>query len=653
MGRRLGLIIGINSYQDATFRPLQFAENDARALAQWLTHSQGGKWVPSDLLLLQGSQATHEEVEPLITELCLNEARPDDLVFIYFAGHAFLDQVSGDGYLAFANTRYQQPATGLHLWSLARQAIGPSRAAQILVILDCFQTGSVWSMKRSSPYDSRPLLGSMLLSALQQTEGRMFLCSCRGNELAQEVGEKNVGLLVHRMILGLGGPASDPATGQTSLQRLHPLLFNKLGEQQRPQLFGQDSRPLVLVGDMPPLPTSRSVQSPAGSFPTTVPPGSNGQRSQSASSGQLVAQTQTQAAQYRSSTGKFPPEMSPTTSGLLSPQMPAMNVGQALQQMSPTTSGLLPPQMSMTNSGQLPRQMSPASSGQLPLSGAEQQRQQQSIMLLNSARQLVQMQKPIEALQYVDQALLVAPTNTSALILKSQILGTVGRFQEALATVEQILPVEANNALVWSMGAALLTNMGRLEEALPAVERSLELDPNNPETLTIKATILASLSALQDINSDQPSRLKASPPRKRGGPRSVAIGMSIQLFALIIGGLGAGLLVLAPSLPIIVPFLLESFGLAVLCVNAARGCYLYGFVRFLLVLLLCGLTAGILGAGYRFGYNRLVATVIARPVLLIPVLSAGFWLALAATLPLLTAFGGLIGGLVVGVRRRR
>src|SRR5207249_303492 len=134
-----------------------------------------------------------------------------------------------------------------------------------------------------------------------------------------------------------------------------------------------------------------------------------------ASSGQLVAQAQTQTAQSRPSRGKLPSEM------------------------SPTTSGLLPPQMTKTNSGQLPRQTSPGSSGQLPFSGAEQQRQQQSTMLLNSARQLVQMQKPIEALQYVDQTLLVAPTNTSALILKGQILGTVGRFQEALAAVEQVL----------------------------------------------------------------------------------------------------------------------------------------------------------------------------------------------------------------------
>src|SRR5437763_9014999 len=176
MGRRLGIIIGINSYQDPAFRPLQYAENDTRALAQWLVNTKGGNWAPADVQHVLGAYATRELVETLITHTCTHVAGPGDLVFVYFAGHAFLDEASGDGYLALANTRYQQPSTGLHLWSLARQAIGPSRAAQVLVILDCFQTGSVWSMKRSTPYDSKPLLGSTLLSALQQTEGRMFLC---------------------------------------------------------------------------------------------------------------------------------------------------------------------------------------------------------------------------------------------------------------------------------------------------------------------------------------------------------------------------------------------------------------------------------------------------------------------------------------------
>src|SRR5437868_5396878 len=115
MGRRLGLILGINQYQDATFRRLQFAETDARALAQWLVNTRGGNWAPADLQLVLGAQATRELTVSLISQVCLDVAEPGDLVFIYFAGHASLDVTSGEGYLALANTRYQNPTTELHL----------------------------------------------------------------------------------------------------------------------------------------------------------------------------------------------------------------------------------------------------------------------------------------------------------------------------------------------------------------------------------------------------------------------------------------------------------------------------------------------------------------------------------------------------------
>ena len=100
MGRRLGIIVGANSYLDPAFRPLQYAENDARALAQWLVNTKGGNWAPSDVQHVQGAYATRELVESLITQTCMHVAGPSDLVFVYFAGHAFLDETSGQGYLA-------------------------------------------------------------------------------------------------------------------------------------------------------------------------------------------------------------------------------------------------------------------------------------------------------------------------------------------------------------------------------------------------------------------------------------------------------------------------------------------------------------------------------------------------------------------------
>jgi tetratricopeptide (TPR) repeat protein len=592
LARRLGLIIGINQYQDTTFRPLQFAETDAKALAQWLVNTRGGKWLPSDVQLVLGPQATRELAESLIMQVCLNEAMTDDLILIYFAGHAFVDASGGDGYLALANTYYQQPNTALHLFSLVRNAMARSRAAQIVLVLDCFQTGSAWNMQRTSPFDYKPLLGQPLLQGLQQMQGRLLYCSCRGNESTPEAGGSNLGILLHSTIVGLSGPAVDPATGQVTLQRLHAFLSSSLSPQYLPQVFGQEQRPIVLVGDVPsPIPDAQGEHASAA-----VPP-SNPWRT--------------------------------------APQQASNSPLERFPQGSVATATATP-------------QMSPTTSGELALSVLEKNRQQQCMALVNQARQLVQTQNLTEALNALERVLQIAPTFTDALILKGQILGTSGRFQEALAAIQQAVQADPNNALAWSMLAALLANLGQFQEALSAIDRSLALDPNNPETPAVKETILTRQQLVEQSEKIQAAALA----KKRGGPLSFFLSACLQIFALFIGAIGTSLLLIEPQLPIIMPFVLASLGLSVLCVNAARGSYLYGFTRLLLTLITSLIAVGIVGALYKFGYNWIANKVVANPPLIVSVVFLGIWLVAATGVPFLAAIGGFIAGLVARARRK-
>ena len=602
MGRRLGLLIGIDNYLDTAFRPLQYAEADTGILAQWLINSRGGNWNPSDIQVVSGTQATKEWIESLLIQLCVHTAEPDDLVLIYFAGHAFVDGARGDGYLACTNTTYQQPASGIHLLSLVREAIVRSRAAQVILLLDCFQTGIAWNRRRTSPFDFQPLLGQTLMQGLQQTQGRIVYCSCRGNDLALEVGEKNLGKLMYRTIIGLSGPAVEPTTGQITLQKLHSYLTKTLDTQQAPQIFGQEPRPIVLAGEMPAL--APAEQNAYAASPAMAP---------------------------------LPPAPS---SGLVTFQ----GIGEDESLIGPIAQGA-----GATTSGQL----SPSTSGQISLELVEQNRQQQCMKLLQQARQLVQMQHLPEALNIVDQVLQMAPTFVDALTLKGQILGATGHLQEAMEVVEQLLQVEPNDALAWSMRAALLTNMGQLQEASSAIERSIALNPNNPETQAIRDTIRANLASMPYMGRNR--QFSTTPGRVPG--RDSALGFllnaGIQILALIIGIAGAFILILQPHIPIIVAFFLESMGLATLCVTAARGAYLYGIGRLVFTIVLCLAAAGILGGLYRFGYHWLVGKVEAFPPLIVPLLFLGFWLIAAAVLPLLVGLGGFIGGVALGVRRTR
>ncbi len=594
MGKRLGIIIGINNYQDTAFQPLKFAENDARALAQWLVNSRGGNWNPSNVQLLLGDQATSKLARSLIAQSSLNMVDHDDLIFIYFAGQAFVDETNEEGYLAFVDTLMSQPAKTQSILSLFNQTILPSSAAQIVLVVDSFQTGSVWNKRKTSQFDFKPLLGATLQHSLNQAQGRLLYCSCRGNEHASEVGEKSIGKLLYHMILGLSNQADSDA-GQVTLQNLHALLLSSLNKQHQPQVFGQDHRPIVLVGEMPAF--------------------GNRQESISVSPLSSSVQYSNQASQLMSNKG---------------------------------TEHYAESSISIAHA-----QKSTATLGQSSIEILEQNRRKQCVKMLNQAQQQVQMQNIPAALNIIENILQIAPDFVDALIVKAQLLGTNGYFQDALAAANQILHVDPDNALGWSIYATLLANLGQLHEASSAIDRSLALNPNNPEALALRDAIFSNLARSSFPEQDFRFQSTSTSASKQGGVKSFFISAIIQIFALLAGMIGASSRLIRPQLPIIIAFFLESIALAILCVNAAIGTYVYGIKRFLLILAISLITLGILGALYRFGYHWLINRVIALPPLIVPVLFLGFWLVTAAILPLLLAVGGLLSGVIIGTRRKR
>lgn len=583
MSRRLGLIIGVNQYQDSALRPLNYAENDARALAQWLVNTKGGNWSPAHVQHVQGAHVTKELVESLISQMCLQIAEPDDLALIYFAGHAFVDDQSGDGYLALSDTTIARPATGLHLVSFANHVLTRSRAGHILLILDCFQNGRSWTTRRSSMGDAKPLLGPALLQLLQQHPNRLIMCSCRGNEKAPETGERNIGFFIHRMIVGLCGPAIDAQTGTSTLQQLHSYLFSALGEQQRPQLFGNGQTPLYLVGS-PPEPST-----PPAAAPSMTPP----------------------------------------------MQMAGKNTNGSLKSQSMASA-------TATLTGTSPNRNT---SGQLVSPSVEQQCQQ----LLAQAQQLTQEQQFQNALDVLDRILRLNPASRTALIMKGQILGTLGRVQDAQATVEELLKHDPQSALGWSMQAVLLNNTGQYQTALNAIERSLELDANNPESYAIKNNIMASMAMVQSRETPKKEQKQETTQPAKG--IAVFLGIIIQIVSFSLGSAGLALLILMPHLPALIGLGLISLSLALLCVNAWRGSYRYGAVYLIPNLFITLVAGGLLAGLYKFGYQRVLVLLKSHYELLIPMLFLVIWLAVVALVPfILSILGSLAGALT---RKRR
>jgi tetratricopeptide (TPR) repeat protein len=592
MSRQLGLIIGINQYQDPTFRPLQFAENDARALAQWLVNDKGGNWEPANVQLLQGKYSTYELVQSLISQLCLQMTSANDFIFLYFAGHAFVDDRSGEGYLALTNTRPGDPSTSIPLSLLIDTMMARSPASQILVILDCFQTGQRWSMTRSSPTDFTPLFAPALFNSLQQQRDRALLCTCRGNDRLPESGEQVLGTFARRMIVGLCGPAIDPTSSLITFQGLMTFLNSMTSEQQRPQLFGQFTSPLMLTG----------IAAASNPALAQVPPTAAAQMPGVVSP---AAPNATQQPQYQPI-----PYATPAATAQLSPSAPD------------------------------PRVASP--------DRGEAQRQQVAQMM-SQAQHYAQAQGFGEALNILAGILRIDPQNIPALTLQSQILGTMGHTQEAIASVEQIMQLEPANSASWSLRAVLLSNAGQYQAALSDIERSLELNPDNPETYALKTNIMSRLASAQHKQVEKPPY---TPPQKEE-PYSFLLGAILQMVSFIAGIAGLALLILRPAIPMYVGLALASFALAILVVNSARGSYRYGIARLLFTIFLCLLAGGAIGAAYKIGMGTIISLLRTRPSALVPLLFLAIWLALAASLPLVSALIGFLAGLPARMRNKK
>ncbi len=248
MEHRYALIVGIDNYNDAThFIPLPFAQADARALHELLIDPERGGWNAEDVVFLSGDAATRDEIESQLRDLCLVRAQAGDLVLFYFAGHAFLDPATGDGYVALRTTQADRPVTGLHVPTFVDHYLYDSKAGDILTILDIAHTGAGWRQQKKQD-DISLLFGRSLLD-LPRTSGRVIIISRRSGEVSQGEMAQGHGLFMAHVLAALEGEAANPRTGRITLGTLYDYLDEKMDwdTTQYPEKFGFERGSMVLI----------------------------------------------------------------------------------------------------------------------------------------------------------------------------------------------------------------------------------------------------------------------------------------------------------------------------------------------------------------------------------------------------------------------
>jgi WD40 repeat protein len=212
-GRAYVVTVGVNAYENRGW-DLRFAASDARLAQQALCEglNQSGEFADvSGVSLISDARpaahagpATKANIKAALVKIA-DQARPEDLVIVYYAGHGYADQ-SGNYFLFTSDTgpgQRKEITRELLRHSISSQELSiwltHVDAGEIALIIDaCHSAGTV---KGEAGADFKPgPMGSRGLGQLAYDKGMQILAASQADDLAFEAAALEHGLLTYALM---------------------------------------------------------------------------------------------------------------------------------------------------------------------------------------------------------------------------------------------------------------------------------------------------------------------------------------------------------------------------------------------------------------------------------------------------------------------
>ena len=209
--KRWAVVIGVSDYQDEGITDLAYADDDAQAVYDFLRSPAAGLGgIPeSNIELLLNEQATTRNVRSALTTF-LRQSTPDDVIFIYIAGHGAPDPYRPDDlYILTHDTEVGDlPATAIPM-NLVNDAMQDAYAYNKVLITDACHSAGVGANTRSNSYNQ---INSAFLDYMNASSGGFVaFTASSASQLSQE-GEQyggGHGVFTYYLLEGLNGAADD------------------------------------------------------------------------------------------------------------------------------------------------------------------------------------------------------------------------------------------------------------------------------------------------------------------------------------------------------------------------------------------------------------------------------------------------------------
>lgn len=236
-GTKRALVIGISDYQEKELK-LNFADNDAYLFKDYLTKIE--KVSEDNISFLANEKATFAQIILELKNL-LNIVNPDDLVYIYFAGHGDVVDDFGEkeGFLlaADANASQEYYSGGSISLSFLNDKVVPKiidKGAKVVMILDACKSG--FKYKDSSIKNMRTVQAIF--------ENSTNFLSCGPDELSYESDDINHGYFTYYLVKGLLGNADKNADNKLQYNEIDDYLYENVNNTVSKK-YKQNQTPII------------------------------------------------------------------------------------------------------------------------------------------------------------------------------------------------------------------------------------------------------------------------------------------------------------------------------------------------------------------------------------------------------------------------
>ncbi len=226
------VIIGISDYQEPLIPDLKYADQDAKAFAEWLRTPAGGN-VPDEYIFLHTNKEATNAQMIMSLDWLIEESREGDRAFIYFSGHGDVERVTkyNNGYLLGYDSPPAVYGAGAFAVNYLKDIIATlsDNGVQVFLISDACRAGKL----AGSSANGSQVTASRLA---QQFANEIKILSCQPDEFSIE-GEQwggGRGCFSYHLENALYGFADKNKDAEINLMELGRYLEDKVSAEAAP-----------------------------------------------------------------------------------------------------------------------------------------------------------------------------------------------------------------------------------------------------------------------------------------------------------------------------------------------------------------------------------------------------------------------------------